>query len=116
MNNPRLKGIVERFAKNKKMIGDFPTFYQIFCNYLILKQKYYDINWEFPYESYLDYELLKNIETAKLSQDFLIYLTRNHIHFYLPNLSRAHHRYINKNLEIFFAVPVIFQSEKHPHI
>lgn len=62
MNNPRLKGIVERFAKNKKMIGDFPTFYQIFCNYLILKQKYYDINWEFPYESYLDYELLKNID------------------------------------------------------
>ncbi len=62
MENPRLKGLVDRFAIKKKIEGEFSYYYQLFCNSLILKQRYYEVNWEFPYDSYLDLKLLQNID------------------------------------------------------
>lgn len=65
MNNPKLEGIVNRFSETKKIEGDFWEKYQIFSNYLVLKELYYNINEEYPYESILDKDLLESIDFGK---------------------------------------------------
>ncbi len=63
MNNPRLKGIVERFATQRKLDpSELAENYQLFSNYSMVKEKYYEINGELPYESLLDTGFLKNID------------------------------------------------------
>ena len=62
MDNPRLKGIVERFAVTKQVVDEkFSDKYQIFINYILLKEIYYQINEEYPYESFFNISLLEDI-------------------------------------------------------
>ena len=43
MDNPRLRGIVERFATAKQLADEkFSDKYQIFINYILLKEIYYE--------------------------------------------------------------------------
>jgi hypothetical protein len=67
MNNPKLEGIVNRFAESKKIEGEFWEKYQAFANYLILKETYFSINEEYPYESILDNDLIEGINFGKNS-------------------------------------------------
>jgi hypothetical protein len=41
MDNPKLEGIVNRFAEGKKIEGEFWEKYQAFANYLLLKETYF---------------------------------------------------------------------------
>lgn len=65
MNNPKLEGIVNRFAVLKKIEGEFWEKYQAFANYLLLKEIYFKINEEYPYESLLDNDLIEGINFGK---------------------------------------------------
>lgn len=67
MDNPKLEGIVNRFAEGKKIEGEFWEKYQAFANYLLLKEIYYKINEEYPYESTLDNDLIEGINFGKNS-------------------------------------------------
>jgi len=65
MNNPKLEGIINRFARAKKIEGEFWEKYQAFSNYLLLKEMYYNINQEYPYESVLNNDLIDGINFGK---------------------------------------------------
>ena len=66
MDNPRLRGIVERFATAKQLADqNFSDKYQIFINYILLKEIYYQINEEYPYESFFNISLLEDINFGK---------------------------------------------------
>ena len=68
MDNPRLRGIVERFATAKQLADEkFSDKYQIFINYILLKEIYYQINEEYPYESFFNISLLEDINFGKNS-------------------------------------------------
>lgn len=67
MNNPKLQGIVNRFATDKKVSGEFWEKYQFFSNYILLKKVYHSINEDYPYESLLDISLLEGINFGKES-------------------------------------------------
>lgn len=79
MDNPRLKGIVERFAAAKQLADQsFSDKYQIFINYILLKEIYYQINEEYPYESLFNISFLQDINFGKdntmaIDGCFLIY-------------------------------------------
>lgn len=79
MDNPRLKGIVERFAAAKQLANQkFSDKYQIFINYILLKEIYYQINEEYPYESLFNISFLQDINFGKdntmaIDGCFLIY-------------------------------------------
>ncbi len=63
--NPKLEGIVNRFANHKKIAGEFWEKYQMFSNYLLIKDVYYLINGEYPYESELSLTLLEDVNFGK---------------------------------------------------
>ncbi|MBK8445058.1 MAG: AIPR family protein [Sphingobacteriales bacterium] len=65
MQNPRLKGVVERFANFKQIQGEFWEKYQIFANYIFLKDVFYKVNEEYPYESLLNISFLEDINFGK---------------------------------------------------
>ena len=66
MDNPRLRGIVERFATAKQLADEkFSDKYQIFINYILLKEIYYQINEEYPFESFFNISLLEDINFGK---------------------------------------------------
>ena len=66
MDNPRLEGIVKRFAAAKQLTDqNFPDKYQIFINYILLKEIYYQINEEYPFESFFNISLLEDINFGK---------------------------------------------------
>ncbi len=67
MNNPRLEGVIKRFAKNKQIEGELSEQYQIFANYILLKEEYFKINDEYPYESELNISFLEDINFGKNS-------------------------------------------------
>ena len=79
MDDPRLKGIVERFAAAKQLANQkFSDKYQIFINYILLKEIYYQINEEYPYESLFNISFLQDINFGKdntmaIDGCFLIY-------------------------------------------
>ncbi len=79
MDNPRLRGIVERFATAKQLADEqFSDKYQIFINYILLKEIYYQINEEYPFESFFNISLLEDINFGKdgtmaIDGCFLIY-------------------------------------------
>lgn len=65
MNNPRLTGVVNRFSESKQIEGQFWEKYQFFVNYLLLKENYFCVNDEYPYESNLNISLLEDINFGK---------------------------------------------------
>lgn len=67
MDNPRLKGIVKKFAESKSISQkELWEQYQYFSNYLLLKKFYYDTNNNYPpYESELDNNLLESINFGR---------------------------------------------------
>lgn len=67
MNNPRLKGVVNRFADNKQVEGNLSDKFQIFSNYILLKEQFCQINEDYPYESDLNISLLEDINFGKNS-------------------------------------------------
>ena len=67
--NPKLEGIVERFANNKGLEGDIALKYEHFANYIILRDEYYKFNESYPYESNVDKELLEHIDFGKNSTE-----------------------------------------------
>ena len=79
MDDPRLRGIVERFATAKQLADQkFSDKYQIFINYILLKEIYYQINEEYPYESLFNISFLQDINFGKdntmaIDGCFLIY-------------------------------------------
>lgn len=76
--NPKLKGLVKRFSERKKINENLSTQYEYFANYLLLKEEFYKVNWEYPFDSILNYEFLKGInfgENSTMSVDgcFIFY-------------------------------------------
>ncbi len=63
--NPRLEGIVERFAENKGLSGDLSLKYEHFANYIILRDEYFKLNDCYPYESNIDKQLLEHIDFGR---------------------------------------------------
>lgn len=63
--NPRLEGIIRRFSESKGLAGDLPTLNEHFANYIILRDEYYKLNGEYPYESNIDLQLLENLNIGK---------------------------------------------------
>lgn len=63
--NPRLEGIIMRFAENKGLNGDLPTLNEHFANYVILLDEYYKQNGEYPFDSDVDLQLLESLNFGK---------------------------------------------------
>ncbi len=65
MNNPRLEGIVKKFATNLNLKCEFANSYEYFVNYILLKKFYNATQGIYPYESALDYDLLESINFGR---------------------------------------------------
>lgn len=62
MKDPRFRGIVSKFAERYSFSGTDADKFQKFTNYVLLKHYYYLENGCYPYESFIDNQLLTNID------------------------------------------------------
>lgn len=67
--NPRLEGIIKRFAEGKGLSGEMPTLNEHFANYVILRDEFFKLNGEYPFESDIDLQLLENLNFGKNSTE-----------------------------------------------
>lgn len=65
MRNPKLKGLVQKFANEISLGGNDADNFQKYINYLVFNKYYYDRNGVFPYKSLIDETFLSNIDFDK---------------------------------------------------
>lgn len=63
--NPKLEGLVERFASEKGIEGDLAYKYEHFSNYVVIRDEHFRLNDFYPYESNIDKQLLEHLDFGR---------------------------------------------------